>query len=373
VQHPVGHLHHVTATVSRAGPDLAFCRRLLGLRLVKRTVNFDNHHVYHFYYGTERGDPGTIWTTFPYAGWNVPPGVHGAGQIVATAFSVPAGALEGWRARAAASGLEAADAPERFGSPVLVLRDPSGLRIELVADPRDRRPPWPGGGVEADAAIRGLHGVTLLLRDRAPTIALMTSLLGFAVVDEAADRTRLAVGGDGPGHLVDLVASETAAPARNGLGTVHHVALAIAGADEQLWLRGELVRLGYDVTPVRDRCYFQIDLFPGARRGAVRGGHHRAGLHRGRAAGLARHRAEAPALGGAPSCRHRGGAPGPRGRPLAWTAASSFPSRRGSWVRIRRSRPLAWPGSAATSRCASWWPSPWAWRSACGGPPPAAP
>ena len=90
--HPVQHLHHVTATVDEAQPDLDFCERLLGLRLVKRTVNFDNHSVYHFYYGTESGAPGTIWTTFPYHGWGVPAGVHGAGQIVATAFSVPAGA-----------------------------------------------------------------------------------------------------------------------------------------------------------------------------------------------------------------------------------------------------------------------------------------
>ena len=100
----VQHLHHVTATVDEAQPDLDFCERLLGLRLVKRTVNFDNHSVYHFYYGTESGAPGTIWTTFPYHGWGVPAGVHGAGQVVATAFSVPAGALGFWRARFAAAG-----------------------------------------------------------------------------------------------------------------------------------------------------------------------------------------------------------------------------------------------------------------------------
>src|SRR6476469_3936202 len=107
VQHPILHLHHVTATVAQAQPDLDFCRGLLGLRLVKRTVNFDNHSVYHFYYGTESGAPGTIWTTFPYHGWGVPPGVHGAGQVVATGFSVPAGSLDFWRARLEATRLSA--------------------------------------------------------------------------------------------------------------------------------------------------------------------------------------------------------------------------------------------------------------------------
>jgi len=261
VQHPIRHLHHVTATVAEAGPDLAFCRGLLGLRLVKRTVNFDNHNVYHFYYGTEQGAPGTIWTTFPYAGWNVPPGVHGAGQIVATAFSVPAGGLDAWEARLLAAGVTAQDRGERLGASWLAARDPSGLVLELVADDRDQRPPWPGGGVARDSAIRGLHSVTLLLRDRAPTVTLMTGLLGFAMVDEGPERTRLAVGDDAPGHLVDLVVSADAPPARNGLGTVHHVAFAIGSAEEQLHLRAELVQLGYDVTPVRDRTYFQSIYF----------------------------------------------------------------------------------------------------------------
>jgi glyoxalase family protein len=261
VQHPIRHLHHVTATVAEAAPDLAFCRDLLGLRLVKRTVNFDNHNVYHFYYGTEQGAPGTIWTTFPYAGWNVPPGIHGAGQIGATSFSVPAGSLDGWKARLEAAGFARHSDGERFGTPWLAVRDPSGLVLELIADGRDHRPPWTGGGVDPDRAIRGLHGVTLLLRDRAATVTLMTGLLGFAIVDQGPDRTRLAVGDDQPGHLVDLVASADAPTARNGLGTVHHVAFAIGSAEEQLHLRAELVQLGYEVTPVRDRTYFQSIYF----------------------------------------------------------------------------------------------------------------
>ena len=214
--HPVQHLHHVTATVDEAQPDLDFCERLLGLRLVKRTVNFDNHSVYHFYYGTESGAPGTIWTTFPYHGWGVPAGVHGAGQVVATAFSVPAGALGFWQARFAAAGVTADEGAARFGEPVLQVRDPSGLVLELVEDGRDTRPPWAGSVPDA-AAIRGLHAVTLLLHAHGPTIELMTSLLGFHIVGEAGERTRLAAGADAPGHLVDLVEAPEAP--RRGTGS----------------------------------------------------------------------------------------------------------------------------------------------------------
>jgi glyoxalase family protein len=261
VDHPIQSLHHVTATVSKAQPDLDFCERVLGLRLVKRTVNFDNHGVYHFYYGTEGGTPGTIWTTFPYHGWDVPTGVHGSGQVVATAFSVPRDSLDRWQSRLAEAGIAVERGTPRFQAASLAVRDPSGLVLELVADGRDARPPWRGGGPDEGMAIRGLHSVTLLLRARAATVELMTRLLGFVVVEDTAERVRLAVGGDAPGHLVDLLEVPDAPVARNGLGTVHHVAFAIRGADEQLRLRKELLRAGCEVTEVRDRTYFQSTYF----------------------------------------------------------------------------------------------------------------
>ena len=251
----------MTATVDEAQPDLDFCERLLGLHLVKRTVNFDNHNVYHFYYATETGAPGTIWTTFPYHGWGVPVGEHGAGQIAATAFSVPVGALDAWRDRLAAAGFAPEDGAPRFAECPLVVRDPSGLVIELVSSPDDPRPPWTGGGVAPAMAVRGLHGVTLLLRDRAATIGLMTELLGFEVVNETPGRTRLACGGHGPGHRVDLLEAPGAPAGRNGLGTVHHVAFAIGSPEEQLELRARLLRRGSQVTEVRDRTYFQSIYF----------------------------------------------------------------------------------------------------------------
>ncbi len=259
--HQILGLHHVTATVDAAQADLDFCLDLLGLRLVKKTVNFDNHHVYHFYYGTERGAPGTIWTTFPYRGHGVSVGEKGAGQVVATAFSVPAGSLEFWRARLHTAGVVTSETQTRLGDQVLRFDDPSGLWFELVASDRDARPPWTGNGVTEAHAIRGLHGVTMMVRELEPTLALMTGLLGYAVVGEAGDRLRVGAGGDAPGHLIDIVVDPEANAAINGLGTVHHVAMAIATPEEQLALRHDLLSLGVQVTDVRDRCYFQSIYF----------------------------------------------------------------------------------------------------------------
>src|SRR5262245_7673678 len=136
---PIVSLHHVTATVDEAQPDLDFYRRTLGLRLVKKTVNFDNHHVYHFYYGDERGTPGTIWTTFPYHGHGVRIGTKGAGQITVTSFSVPLASLEFWTRRLQSAGVTVSQAAARFGEKSIVATDPSGLFIELVATANDSR------------------------------------------------------------------------------------------------------------------------------------------------------------------------------------------------------------------------------------------
>jgi len=259
--YPIVGLHHVTATVDEAQPDLDFCVGVLGLRLVKRTVNFDNHHVYHFYYGDERGTPGTIWTTFPYHGRGVPVGTKGAGQITVTSFSVPSGSLPFWVARLSERGLAVAEAAPRFGDESLVVTDPSGLAIELVATGRDEREPWTGNGVGPAHAVRGLHGVSLVIESPRQTIDLLTGVLGFEQVNEAEDRIRLGINGDRPGRYLEIVRGTGAPGARNGLGTVHHVALAIGSADEQARLRDELLGRGYQVTPFMDRQYFRSIYF----------------------------------------------------------------------------------------------------------------
>jgi glyoxalase family protein len=260
VEHRLLGLHHVTATVDDPQDDLDFCVETLGLRLVKKTVNFDNHNVYHFYYGDERGTPGTLWTTFPYKGWNVPAGEKGAGQVIATTFSVPAGSFPFWMSRFSQHGVDAVEGRARFQDQVIAFRDRSGLVFEMVASVDDARESWQST-IDGESAIRGLHSVTFVARAPKETLALMTDILGFAVVDEMPGRVRLAVNGNQPGRIVDLLHDEQATQARNGLGTVHHVALAIGTGEEQLKLRADLVNRGFRVTEVRDRQYFRSIYF----------------------------------------------------------------------------------------------------------------
>jgi glyoxalase family protein len=260
-EHRILGLHHVTATVDDAAADLDFYAGVLGLRLIKRTVNFDNPSVYHFYYGDERGTPGTIWTTFPYKGWGVPPGRHGAGQITTTTFSVPIGSLDFWRARLQQPGALPRDIAAEGGQRGLIVTDPSGLQIRLLEAGDDTRVPWSASGVSADSAIRGLDSVTLTLDRPEPTIALAIEVLGFRVVAESHHSIRLAVNGDLPGRRLELTFGTGGPAARNGLGTVHHVAMAIATAEEQRRLREDLVSRSHPVTEVLDRQYFQSIYF----------------------------------------------------------------------------------------------------------------
>jgi glyoxalase family protein len=258
---PILGLHHVTATVDEAQPDLDFCIGALGLRLVKKTVNFDNHRVYHFYYGDERGTPGSIWTTFPYHGRGVRKGTKGAGQITVTSFSAPGDSLEFWTERLMGRGIAVTPIEPRFDEHSIVATDPSGLLIEIVANDRDDRTPWGGGGVPPGCGIRGLHSVTLTVHNPDPTIDFMTDVLGYSVADESPDRIRVEVNGGGPGKQIDLIIAPDAPPAVNGIGTVHHVAMAVAAEATQTALRDELLSRNVQVTPVMDRQYFKSIYF----------------------------------------------------------------------------------------------------------------
>jgi glyoxalase family protein len=254
-------LHHVTATADDAQEDLDCYLKTLGTRLVKKTVNFDNPNVYHFYYGDERGSAGTLWTTFPYKGWGVPVGIQGAGQITATSFSVPGGSLDAWRGRLRDGGYDVHLEGERFGDEVVAFRDGSGLVIELVANDDDARVPWVAEGQTPATAVRGVHAVTLSVRDPRPSVAFLAEILGWEVVAEEEGRTRLAAGGNEPGHWLEILHAPDAPNAVNGLGTVHHVAMAVADDAVQQRCREELVARGVQVTPVRDRQYFRSIYF----------------------------------------------------------------------------------------------------------------
>lgn len=252
-------LHHVTATVAEAIPDLRWYRDLLGLRLVKHTVNFDNPAVSHFYYGDGVGRPGSVFTTFPYAGQGVRAGTRGPGQIESTRFSVPAGALPFWEERLGEAGV--AVSPNHFlGEESLRCQDPSGLILTLVASAVDARPAWTGE-VDQVAAIQGLHSVVLPVRDPDRSLAFLAEILGGVAAQGEQDTTRVHLGADRPGHWVDLVPAGDQPDGVNGIGTVHHVAFAVSTPEEQGALREELLRRGVKVTEVLDRKYFQSIYF----------------------------------------------------------------------------------------------------------------
>jgi len=254
-------LHHVTAVTGDAQRNLDFYTGVLGLRLVKRTVNFDDPGSYHLYYGDERGRPGSLLTFFAWPG--APAGRHGAPQAATTSFSVPPGSLDFWGERLAASGARP-DGPfarldgERF----LELRDPDGLRLELVAGtaaPADPGP-RPSGPVPAERAIRGLHGVALAEEEPGRTAELLVRTLGFEPAGADGDRSRY-VGEDAAARVVDVLRAPGGPRATLGAGVVHHVAFRTPDDETQEHWRRRVASAGPDVTPVIDRSYFRSIYF----------------------------------------------------------------------------------------------------------------
>lgn len=253
-------IHHVTAIASDAQQNLEFYAGVLGLRLVKRTVNFDDPGTYHLYYGDEEGRPGTIMTFFPWKG--APRGSLGAGQTGATAFSVPEGSLGFWQERLRAAGLPVEDPKSRFEEEVLSFADPDGLRLELVAHAEAvDLAPWGDGPLAPNHAIRSFHGVTLIERSLGATAQVLIDSLGFETGDSAGDRHRFYAPRGGPASRVDIVVRPEENFGRIAVGSVHHVAFRIAGDEEQDRWRDQALRQGLQVTPMQDRNYFHSVYF----------------------------------------------------------------------------------------------------------------
>ncbi|PYM04775.1 MAG: ring-cleaving dioxygenase [Candidatus Rokuibacteriota bacterium] len=253
-------IHHVTAICGDPQANVDFYASVLGLRLVKRTVNFDDPTTYHLYYGDEVGHPGTILTFFPWPG--APRGVRGTGQTTATAFAVPPGSLDWWTDRLARSANRFEKTEERFGERVLPLRDPDDLAIELV-ERRDaaERPWWEAGPVTAPYALRGFHGVTLTLEGYERTAALLTDVMGLEPAGQQENRWRYAAAQRGAGAMVDLICAPGLRAGRVAVGTVHHVAFRCATDAEQTAWQRRLADAGMNVTPVLDRQYFRSIYF----------------------------------------------------------------------------------------------------------------
>ena len=252
-------LHHVTAIASDPQANVDFYTGLLGLRLVKQTVNFDAPDSYHLYYGDAAGSPSSLLTFFPWPG--VPRGRHGAGMMTATAFSVPGSSLGWWHERFLRLGVDV-DAPRRRDAEeVLAFRDPDGLGVELVAADGDHRSGWDGvADIPAQHAVRGLHAVTLSEQQLDPSATMLTQLMGLTLDAEDGDRARFGMADRGAGGLVDVLAG-VQGPGRQAGGTVHHLAFRAPDLETLTRWQGELLEQGVRVTQILDRQYFRSIYF----------------------------------------------------------------------------------------------------------------
>ncbi len=251
-------LHHVTSMARDARQNNAFFTGTLGLRRVKKTVNFDAPDVYHLYYGDGQGTPGTVMTYFPFP--NIAPRRPGTGEVGTTSFSVPEGALGFWRARLAEAGVGDLAEDSRFGAARLTISGPDHDDFALVEVPGDSRAPWTGGEVGADHAIRGFHSVTLRLADSTATAELLR-FMGYVDAGREGAVTRLVRDGGNGADVVDIEEHSGLDPARQGAGSVHHIAFSVTDHVAHVAVRKAIADTGYDVTPVIDRDYFRAIYF----------------------------------------------------------------------------------------------------------------
>jgi len=243
-------IHHITAIAGDPQRNLDFYTEALGLRLVKRTVNFDDPGSYHFYFGDNIGSPGTIMTFFPWPGARR--GARGSGQVTTVSFAVPRNSMAFWKERLRAAHVIAEEIEGRFGCNALRFLDPDGLQLELVASANEESP--------SERAIRGFAAPTLEVRNPEKTEKLLTEILGFEFVAEENNRRRFRGSGSNSSAEIDLVSSE-AGFGQIAAGTVHHIAFRAADDDEQLKVREQLAARGPNVTPVIDRQYFHSIYF----------------------------------------------------------------------------------------------------------------
>ena len=256
---PIQGLHHITAVASNAQANLDFYEEVLGQRLVKRTVNFDDPGTYHLYYGDEVGTPGTIMTFFPWA--HVVKGRPGSGEAAAVGYRIPEGAMDFWRQRLSDKGYEFQE-EERFGEQVLRFQDPDGMALELVeSGDEDDIHFWKESPIPESFALRGFHSVTLWLAEVEKTGALLVDQLGYSLQGQRDNRSRYKAAGTGSGLFIDLLHTPEIGPGRFGAGSIHHIAFRTVDDEEQSEYSKLLIKAGMQVTPVRDRQYFHSIYF----------------------------------------------------------------------------------------------------------------
>jgi glyoxalase family protein len=252
-------IHHVTAICSDAQQNLDFYGGVLGLRLVKRTVNFDAHGVYHFYYGDETGRPGSLVTFFPYSG--LVKGRQGKGFLNTTTFSLSYDSIDYWMERLKRYQVNFKHPQERFKNEVVIyFEDPDGLGLELVFNIQDLRPGFTYGQIPVEHSIKGIYNVEIWLEGYERTASLLTESLGHRLISESGNRFRFAATSS-PGNFVDLICTPDSLRGLSGSGTVHHLAFSTRTKEAQMQLREILSNRMLDPTPVLDRQYFRSIYF----------------------------------------------------------------------------------------------------------------
>lgn len=252
-------IHHVTALAGSPQQNIDFYTGILGLRMVKKTVNFDAPEVYHFYYGNESGSPGSIMTFFPYEG--IQQGRHGKGMLNVTTFSVPSVSLSYWEKRLKKFNINHKPAQDRFdGEAAIYFQDPDGLGLELIFNDKDKRPGFTYGAIPLEHSIKGFYSVEIGQEGYEKTAGLLTEVLDHQLIAEKGNRFRFAAT-DTPGSYIDILCSPDSLRGLGGGGTVHHLAFNTANKKSQLEVRDKVFNAGFNPTPVLDRQYFESIYF----------------------------------------------------------------------------------------------------------------
>lgn len=248
-------LHHITAIAGAAKSNLDFYTKVLGLRLLKKTVNFDDPGTYHLYYGDERGSAGTILTFFPYEGARR--GRAGTGMATNIAYAVPEGSFDFWIDRFEKHNVIYNKPSEKFGEPYLTFLDPDGLKLELVVPKNgDNRKAWETEEVKADVGTKGFHGVTLTLQQIALTAAVLTDILGYRLLEQSGNRYRYITDAVENAAIIDLVELPSEARGIGGAGTNHHIAFRVKNEDVLMQFHDKVAQSGLSITNKIDRNYF---------------------------------------------------------------------------------------------------------------------
>lgn len=248
-------LHHITAIAGEAQRNYDFYTQVLGLRLVKKTVNFDDPGTYHFYYGDETGSPGSILTFFPWEG--IQKGKIGTGMATEIGYSVPVGSLEFWAKRLEEFKVKQHPVAERFGEPFIQLEDPDGLLLNLVVPTSgDNRKPWTTTGVKEDVAIKGFHSTVLLLRNIKATADVLTGILGYRFLSQDDNRFRFVTDAIETANVIDLIEDPAGHRGVNAGGTNHHIAFRVKDDNILMNFREKVVSAGLNITEKIDRNYF---------------------------------------------------------------------------------------------------------------------